>query len=375
MTSHALRRWYLVHRWASLPPTLFLLVLCVTGLPLIFHAEIEAALDPAPQRAAATPAPADIDAIVRRALEREPGNLVNYLGFDRENSVVLIGLAPTRHPKPGELRNVSVDWTTGEPVPRPPPDEGLIPTILELHKSLFAGLPGTLFLGAMGLLLLASLVSGAVVYAPFMRKLAFGTVRRERGRRIAWLDLHNLLGIATLAWLGVVGVTGVFNTLHDPIAAEVRDQLAAFAASQQGLPQAEEKSSAHGAVLTTLAAIPDSALVSMFFPGAGFSTPHHYAVFVRGSTPIGSRMLQAALIDADTGELTDRPEMPWYAKVLFLSQPLHFGDYGGLPLKIIWALFDLVTIFVLVSGLYLWFARRNASIDARIADAERDGVA
>ena len=54
--------------------------------------------------------------------------------------------------------------------------------------------------------------------------------------------------------------------------------------------------------------------------------------------------------------------MPWYAKVLFLSQPLHFGDYGGLPLKIIWALFDLVTIFVLASGLYLWFARRNASM-------------
>jgi uncharacterized iron-regulated membrane protein len=113
----------------------------------------------------------------------------------------------------------------------------------------------------------------------------------------------------------------------------------------------------------------------MFFPGAGFSTPHHYAVLVRGSTPIGSRMLQAALIDADTGELTDRPEMPWYAKVLFLSQPLHFGDYGGLPLKIIWALFDLVTIFVLVSGLYLWFARRNASIETRIAEAERGGVA
>ena len=29
--------------------------------------------------------------------------------------------------------------------------------------------------------------------------------------------------------------------------------------------------------------------------------------------------------------------MPWYVKALKLSQPLHFGDYGGMPLKIIWA--------------------------------------
>ena len=50
-------------------------------------------------------------------------------------------------------------------------------------------------------------------------------------------------------------------------------------------------------------------------------------------------------------------EMPWYAKAVLLSQPLHFGDYGGLPLKLIWALLDILTIIVLGSGLYLWAAK------------------
>ena len=40
-----------------------------------------------------------------------------------------------------------------------------------------------------------------------------------------------------------------------------------------------------------------------------------------------------------------------------MSRPLHFGDYGGMPLKIIWALLDLATIIVLGSGLYLWAAK------------------
>jgi uncharacterized iron-regulated membrane protein len=68
--------------------------------------------------------------------------------------------------------------------------------------------------------------------------------------------------------------------------------------------------------------------------------------------------------------------MPWYVNTLFMSRPLHFGDYGGLPLKIIWALFDIATIVVLISGLYLWIARikstkaQLARLEERVLEAE-----
>ncbi|MOA48772.1 hypothetical protein D3C78_1715640 [compost metagenome] len=69
--------------------------------------------------------------------------------------------------------------------------------------------------------------------------------------------------------------------------------------------------------------------------------------------------------------------MPLYAKILFISQPLHFGDYGGLPLKIVWALLDVVSIVVLGSGLYLWLGRRKAPLEKRLAelDATTEGRA
>ncbi|CAO3425138.1 hypothetical protein [Azospirillum doebereinerae] len=57
--------------------------------------------------------------------------------------------------------------------------------------------------------------------------------------------------------------------------------------------------------------------------------------------------------------------MPWYMLALRLSQPLHFGDYGGLPLKILWALLDIVAIVILGSGLYLWWTRRRGA-DTRL---------
>jgi len=92
---------------------------------------------------------------------------------------------------------------------------------------------------------------------------------------------------------------------------------------------------------------------------------------MHGDSPLTSRIIQPVLIDAETGALTDTRELPWYVKTVLVSQPLHFGDYGGMPLKIIWAVLDIVTIIVLGSGLYLWLARRRSSIEVEIEELER----
>jgi uncharacterized iron-regulated membrane protein len=84
-------------------------------------------------------------------------------------------------------------------------------------------------------------------------------------------------------------------------------------------------------------------------------------VWTKGKEPLTSRLFSPVLVDARSGVLASAVTMPWYLRALELSRPLHFGDYGGMPLKIIWVLLDLVTIFVLGSGLYLWFARSRAA--------------
>ena len=88
-----------------------------------------------------------------------------------------------------------------------------------------------------------------------------------------------------------------------------------------------------------------------------------------GDTPLTSRLLTPVLIDARTSELVDQRALPWYVTALLISQPLHFGDYGGMPLKILWALLDLIAIIVLGSGVYLWIKKRNVPIEARLGAA------
>ncbi|MFP1681171.1 PepSY-associated TM helix domain-containing protein [Alloalcanivorax sp. C16-1] len=369
MPHRTLRIWSAIHKWTSLICTAFMLMLCLTGLPLIFHDEIEAAFDTDHWQPANPDGPLlSLDRMLDAALANRPGEVPLFMSFDTDRPVVNVTTGPTPDAPGGEMHFASFDRTSGEPVPGH--QDGVMEFLLQLHTDMFLGLPGMLFLGFMGVLLIAAIVSGVVLYAPFMRKLDFGTLRVKRSRRLKWLDYHNLLGIVTVAWLTVVGLTGVVNTLATPILDTWKNQsLADLTAGYQGaaVPTPAEMASLDAAVAQAEQAAPDQTLQFVAFPGGGWSTDYHYAVFLHGNTPVTSHIVTPALVDARTGQFAALREMPWYNKTLALSGPLHFGDYGGLPLKILWAVLDLITIVVLISGLYLWLARRQPA--ARTAGA------
>jgi uncharacterized iron-regulated membrane protein len=126
---------------------------------------------------------------------------------------------------------------------------------------------------------------------------------------------------------------------------------------------------------TAQKAFPGKIAFSIVFPGSSLGTPYHYLVWSRGSEPLTSHLLSPALVNARTGKLDAVLSMPWFLSALQLSRPLHFGDYGGMPLKIIWALLDVATIIVLVSGLYLWFSRRAGTRRASAVRSSNDTTA
>jgi uncharacterized iron-regulated membrane protein len=374
MRARTVKNWHLVHKWTSLISTVFLLMLCITGLPIIFYEEIDHASGNVPTLPAleGNPSPAGADAIVAAAHRLYPAEQVKYLIWDEGNPNLIYTSLQGPDSPPDEFRVLAFDGRTGDLLQEPNYNSGFMYVMFSLHVDLFAGLPGTLFLGFMGLLFVVSIVSGTVLYAPFMRKLTFGTVRRDRAPRAKWLDLHNLLGVATLTWALVVGGTGIINALAEPVLALWRnDQLAVMTAPYQGKPPLEQLGSLDRALATAFAAAPGMMADFVAFPGTDFSTNHHYMVAMHGDAPLTSRLIQPVLIDAETGALTDTRALPWYVTTLLISQPLHFGDYGGMPLKILWAVLDIVTIIVLGSGLYLWLARRRSSIEVEIEELER----
>ncbi len=91
----SVRIWYRIHKWNSLICTAFLLMSCLTGLPLIFDEQIDHITDqhvkPAslPQNAPF----ASIDGVVSASKQLYPNEHVLSLGWDDDEPRVFLNMA------------------------------------------------------------------------------------------------------------------------------------------------------------------------------------------------------------------------------------------------------------------------------------------
>jgi len=356
-----LKVWIWLHKWSSLICTIFMLMLALTGFPLIFEHEIDEALGETAKPASfeAKSPRMSVDQVLAAAVAQYPDKQGMFMSQEADDDRVWYVTLANQPDSEEELKQVAIDVRNGEVLAQPKLSGGVMNTIEGLHVDMLLGLPGMLFLGAMGVLLLVSLISGVVLYAPFMRKVGFAQVRITKGKRMKWLDAHNALGIVTLVWFFVVGTTGVINAWSELLIDNwQRTHLAKMIETYQGQPvPTQPVGSLQHAVDIALSAEPDRTVQFIAFPGTGFTSWHHYGVYLRGATPLTTRTSKPVFVDVVTGKITSNQNMPWYLTMLQVSQPLHFGDYAGMPLKIIWALFNAFTTLVLISGLYLWWAK------------------
>jgi len=152
LTRSSIKHWYMIHKWTSLICTAFMLLLCLTGLPLIFSDEIDRALgySVTPPDLPETAERADLDAIISAAKARRPRDAVQFIVADPdEPDLWFVRMAESvAAAKPSAF--YAFDARTGDYLYQYPLDQGIMNVVLRLHVDMFAGLWGTLFLGLWG---------------------------------------------------------------------------------------------------------------------------------------------------------------------------------------------------------------------------------
>lgn len=355
-TTRKLLAW---HRICGLIVSLNVALFAITGVILIFHDEINDMLGVIPAVEANT-SEVTLGRAIELARAAYPGAQPVYVSrADDYPHMAFVGMA-TGSSKLEDSKAVVIDLTRGEVVKALDLENNFTAIVFRLHAQLLMGPAGALLVGVIGLAFLFSLVSGTILYGPMMKRFVFGLLRRDRHTRTYVADIHKLVGIATLGWNMVVVLTGILLSVGSLlIQFYATSELAALAAPFENEAAVTDLSTVDEAIAEAERTSDGRVLAFAALPGSDFASPRQYAVLLHGTEGIDKRMLTLALVDARDPKEVLHKEFPLYLRALLVSEPLHFGDYGGMPLKVVWSLFSLLSLAMAVSGVWVTVSARK----------------
>jgi uncharacterized iron-regulated membrane protein len=251
-----------------------------------------------------------------------------------------------------------IDPFTGRVLSRPAEStETFTGWTLELHYTLLAGHAGMFAAGLFALLLLLLGISGLWLYRDFFRY--FFRLRWKSSSRILFSDLHKFTGINTVVFNLILGFTGAWWNLSHLVGHLVEETPAETSSVDAG-PPPSDWASIDGMMNDATRRIAGFRSNYIGFPrfpeNAFFLYGEHGGAGVLRS-PHGSMVSYEA--DGTFREASDIREGSLWAQIQDSFVPLHFGTFGGWPVRLVWCLGGLAPGTLAVSGFLIWRSRHR----------------
>jgi uncharacterized iron-regulated membrane protein len=353
------RFWFVLHSWFGLKLSIFMSFVLVTGTLAVFSSEMDWATHasmrveprPASERASwgelydAARAAYPGWSIYNLTEPIDPWFAAQAFGSTPDGRTRLIDIEPYAAEARGDRH-----WLSFHRFFR------------NTHRHLMLPVNyGVPVVSALSFVLVASMITGILVYKKFWRGF-FQMPRRGNARRLNG-DLHRLCGAWTLWFIPVIALTGIFYFAESlgwnappfgqvpPLAGadvtlDAADIDAMAAAAQRVLP---------GLHIATMLP-PREAGDPLVFQGYTDSTwlvraRASYVAFDPASgRPVASHRSRDAGLHQRISEMAD---------------PLHFGYFGGLPTKIVWFVFGAAMSALSITGIVIYGKRTVRSLRGR----------
>ncbi len=349
-----------VHLWSGLLAALYVILIGVTGSALVFREEAEAALESdLRHRANPTGARADLLAISADLQRRFPGQQITgvYAAESPAHSVVGYVRTPSKRTEPHYYHPA-----TGAYLGAGREGAGFWRWLADLHFNLLAGRNGRVANGVGASVLLLLCLSGMVIWWPGIKnwRRSLTVDPRRSWKRVNW-DLHSATGFWTFSVIAMWALTGIYFAWPDTFRSTVN-----FFSPVSMMKNPKSDPAGKGAPPPRLAALLDYARQQS--PGAPL---HRLNLPVDDTQPIRlylSRGHFADNLNADifyfdqfTGKHlgTSRRGLNQTAGDIVMAWigPLHFGTFGGVPVKVLWVLLGLAPVVLTISGTLMYWNR------------------
>lgn len=262
-------------------------------------------------------------------------------------------------------RQVSFDPATGHTMEmtygthvKYPAISSFVHTIYVLHTRLGLESGGVAALAFVCTLILVSLISGIILYGPFMRGSSFGEIRSFPAHR-KWMDIHKMTGMLTGMWAVVLTASGIlilfFAASYKDYTASVNREAQAYFAAGGTVRQNLSLESAFQAVEEQF---PDDFILSVQLP-AGKSTMYSFYMTPASENP-DTFFGQPVFVEGNAGGTADiyTRDVPWYIRASALGVDLHIHNHRTPVLKWIWAFLTVMTMVMIISAFISFWKKK-----------------
>jgi len=187
------------------------------------------------------------------------------------------------------------------------------------------------------------------------------SVRPQGSSRRFHFELHRASGLWSFALLGLLSFTGIGLAYPDTFRAALREIV-------PGPPavKAPKVSKAAGKTLRSLDEYLRAGAAAM--PEA---TPTEIRLPEKEKSPVDLRLRRAGdlsrdgnhvYLEASTAKVlgvSRLADQPLPTRFFSAFSPLHYGEFGGIPIKIVWAIAGVMPSILLVTGLLTWWRPRK----------------
>lgn len=352
-----LTRWlFRLHRWTGLICAIPMAIILISGTAAVFKDELDEFLNPHLLVVRPQPAVVPIDRAFRQVHSADRPVSFLYLPDEPHRPYLFY-----RRSADETSEQVTVDPYTGKVLGSRPANGHFADVLRQLHvRFYFFGATGRIVVGAFGLLLAFSGITGLILYPRFMRAQKWYEVRSWRGAQWLHSDLHKLLGITSLAVNLLLAITGAVLGLENLTAYYRPAQKYLHPSPSVRPPSGELRISLDQAVSAAASAMPGFVPRSLSIPSPLKSSP----LVVYGNTggnwtaPVSSWVA----LDPSTGavlQVHDERAAHVVTRAYNLHDPLHFGYFGGAFTRWLWLIFGLAVSALPVTGAFLWWLKRR----------------
>ena len=356
-----------IHTWTGLVFGLLLSVSALTGSVILFRAELErAALPRSTTTQGARIAP--LDRAVSAIAKLRPDGRIRRVHLPASLYDPYIFQVESRDKR---IEKIASDAVTGEPL-------GVIQTgwidwLIDLHRNLLTGKQGRRAVGFVGLALFLLSLSGIAMWAAGVRRWSsWLTIRRQGSNRRFLFEVHRTVGLWAFCVLAVISVTGMERAFP----ATFRDVLLGNQGSRAPRTTAKKLKARTRLQLGDYvrigqAAMPDGVPVELRLGGG----PVELRLLRSGDIPPAANYVYLNPANGEPLGVDRLEDRPLAARVLADMEPIHYAQWGGTPLKVVWALFALTPILLLITGLMVWLRKGVRKPIAQTANAPNPELA